>query len=624
MVDNFKIMDIISNNPDLSQREIAEKCHVSVGKINYMISNLLSNGLLEVEKSHKKHRYSLTKAGKRVMKIELEQLQETKVRMHHEEKRVNCAVILAAGKKRELDMSAGLISIGEDETLIKRTLNILKNNGINKVIIVTGFKSWSLEAQPFLINNPDIHLVHNSNYEWTGSMASLAIAKEFVDDDFILIEDDILIEEQAITKLIESKERDCILITKESGSGDEAYIEIKNNYLYKISKDIHQLNRIDGEMIGVTKISYDVYNEMLENFKSNKNPFMNYEYMLLDVSRKLNIGYLKISDLFWAEVDNLSQLDTLVDKVYPMLLRKEAQIKEQELKEAIGKAINIDIEAITHIEPFGGMTNKNYKMIINDEDWVVRVAGLGTGRLINRREEKINSNIAVDMGVYPEILYFDEHGGLKISKMIPNAETLNVKTAKRMDMMQLIKDLLRKVHDSDKIIPNDFDFFDKLCQYEQLTIQVNGVFYEGYEAVREKVMQIKEDYELFPVNKVPCHNDTIPENFVRSGDEKLYLIDWEYGGMNDPLWDIATLTLEGFSPEEERRFLTLYLEGELTEELDQRMLINKIFADFLWTVWTIYKEACGENYGTYGQDRFQRVKKNINEYNLLYKGIRKI
>ena len=126
-------------------------------------------------------------------------------------------------------------------------------------------------------------------------MASLATVQDEIDDDFILIEDDILIEEIAIQNLLESDERDCLLIMNESGSKDEAYIEIKNGYLYKISKDLHQLNRIDGEMIGITKISKIVFDEMLEMYKSNRNPYMHYEYMLLDVSRKIDIGFLKVN-----------------------------------------------------------------------------------------------------------------------------------------------------------------------------------------------------------------------------------------------------------------------------------------------------------------------------------------
>ena len=95
-------------------------------------------------------------------------------------------------------------------------------------------------------------------------MESLATAAAFINSDFILIEGDIVIEESGIKELIEYPLRDCILITAESGSGDEAFVEIRDNKIHKISKDIAQLNRIDGEMIGISKVSYEFYMKMLK------------------------------------------------------------------------------------------------------------------------------------------------------------------------------------------------------------------------------------------------------------------------------------------------------------------------------------------------------------------------
>ena len=67
--------------------------------------------------------------------------------------------------------------------------------------------------------------------------------------------------------------------------------------------------------------------------------------------------------------------------------------------------------------------------------------------------------------------------------------------------------------------------------------------------------------------------------------------------------------------------LQFYLEDEITKEVRERVLINKIFQDFLWTVWTLYKEGCGEDYGNYGLDMYNRAKKNINKFRELKKGV---
>jgi thiamine kinase-like enzyme/choline kinase/predicted transcriptional regulator len=622
---NFYILETISKFPDLSQKAIAEKCNISAGKVNYTINKLLANGLLDINKNGKKFQYTVTDSGREYLKQELEEFQSTKVTLHSSgNKRIKNAVILAAGSKKDFEEPVCLIPI-EQITLLSRTLNILMRNGIENVVIVTGYNAWAFDAHPSITNHPNIHLVNNADFLWTGSMSSLAAAREFIDDDFLLIEDDILIEENAIIQLLEQKERDCILVTKESGSGDEAYIEIRNGYLYKISKDIHQMNRIDGEMIGVTKISIDVYREMLRQFQDNKNPFMNYEYMLLDISRKINIGFLKISDMIWAEVDHKEQLKTVVDKTYPMLVRKEALFKEYELRQTISAALDIDENTILEVKPFGGMTNKNYKAKIGDEEFVIRVSGAGTQDMINRMEEKMNSELASSLGINPEQMYFDETTGLKIARFIPNAETLNPKTAKRPENISQVASTLKELHTSNIKMVNDFDTFGKLQQYEQLTNRAGGSYFDDYAEVKSQVLELKEYYDKMHVNLLPCHNDTVPENFVRSNDDTLYLIDWEYSGMNDPLWDLAAFSMEsGFSVTEEELFISHYFNGEPTIQERERILICKIFQDFLWSVWTLLKEACGDDFGPYGLNRYNRAKENIQKFHDQFREAEKI
>jgi thiamine kinase-like enzyme len=116
------------------------------------------------------------------------------------------------------------------------------------------------------------------------------------------------------------------------------------------------------------------------------------------------------------------------------------------------------------------------------------------------------------------------------------------------------------------------------------------------------------------IELAPCHNDLVPENFVKSGNDNIYLIDWEYSGMNDPMWDVAAYSLEsGLSIEEEEIFLSLYFNGDgVPLNVQQRLLMNKVFQDFLWSIWSIIKEAKGDDFGTYGFDRFNRAIKNLN------------
>jgi thiamine kinase-like enzyme len=368
-------------------------------------------------------------------------------------------------------------------------------------------------------------------------------------------------------------------------------------------------------MIGISKLSYEVYTKMVSEYRqNNRNPFMHYEYMLLDISRHYNIGYLKMHNLMWGEIDTWKHYSTVTEKTYPMLKRKEAKFREIWIKSHLMDALDIAYEDIEDIQPFGGMTNKNFKVVIKGKEFVLRIPGNGTESMINRKEEKFNAALASNLGIDTELVYFNEETGVKIAELIPEAETLTPKMTKRQDIMELTTANFRILHFSGMEMANRFDVFEKIVEYERLMKEANGHPYDHYFEVKEQVMVLKGIYQGMDIPLTPCHIDALPQNIVKSGDKKLYFIDWEYSGMNDPIWDLAWHAMESeFTPEEEELFLTLYLqEDEVPLEIQQRMIMNKIFQDFLWTIWTIIKEAKGDNFGTYGTDLLVRCRKNLN------------
>ena len=99
----------------------------------------------------------------------------------------------------------------------------------------------------------------------------------------------------------------------------------------------------------------------------------------------------------------------------------------------------------------------------------------------------------------------------------------------------------------------------------------------------------------------------------------MYLIDWEYAGYNDPLWDVAAHLLEcEFSKAEEELYLQYYLEKEPGRTEKQKLLLFQICQDVLWSAWTIAKETKGEDFGAYGEGRYQRALNLKKEYEAEY------
>ena len=140
--------------------------------------------------------------------------------------------------------------------------------------------------------------------------------------------------------------------------------------------------------------------------------------------------------------------------------------------------------------------------------------------------------------------------------------------------------------------------------------------FEDYDYMKSEVMRIKSEIDsLIDIKKVPCHNDPLCENWVRS-NEKMYLIDWEYAGMNDGMWDLADISIEAsFEESHDTALLREYLEKE-PEDIDRKhMLVNKIYVDYLWTLWAKARVPYdGQPMEDWAQERYARLKSFIEQY----------
>ena len=519
------------------------------------------------------------------------------------------AVILAAGNRKEFDKPVGLLEI-EDFRIIDRQISMLRKFGIEKIIIITGYKEEFFEE--IASRYSFVELVNNSDYKWTGNMASLALAKSMIDGDFILLENDLVFEDLALETILKNDYDDCMLVTSESGSGDEAFVEIRKDCIYKISKDIHQFNKIDGEMIGISKISMDFFNLMIDEFSLNLNPYVSYEYIMLDISRERKLYASKANDLVWGEIDNKEQYELLVKNIMPRLRRREMSYKIDEVKNILVNALDINKDDIRSVSPVGGMTNNNYKVRANENEYIIRVPGAGTSQMISRSNEAKNSLLVASSGIDANILYYDEHTGTKISEMIKDAKTITPAVAKMPSVMAMIARVLNKLHNSGIKMENEFNVFENIKLYERILDGISGDYYEGYDELRIKIFNLEKILKDKGSYLAPCHCDTVPENFIKDGNERYYLIDWEYSGLNDPMWDIAAHSIEcSFTDEEEELFLKIYFKNEEYENEKVRVEIFKLCQDFLWSIWTKIKEKQGEDFGSYGIDRYNRCLANI-------------
>lgn len=257
----------------------------------------------------------------------------------------------------------------------------------------------------------------------------------------------------------------------------------------------------------------------------------------------------------------------------------------------------------------GGLTNKNYKISVDGKDYIFRIPGACTEIMINRREEEVNNQKASDFGFNAKCIYFNSESGVKITEYIENAETLNSDTCRTKENLKLVADILKNLHNSDINFKNKFDYILELTKYEDLVIDKKYFdYYKSYDEMKMNFLNSFEKFRKFnELELKSCHNDCVCENFIRS-NEKIYLVDWEYSGLNDPAWEFASYIIENKLSCDESEYLLKEYYGENIPYAKIEVL--EIFQDLLWSVWSIAKCCKGEDYLDYGIDRYNRFVEN--------------
>ncbi len=277
--------------------------------------------------------------------------------------------------------------------------------------------------------------------------------------------------------------------------------------------------------------------------------------------------------------------------------------------------LTVDASTVRAVHRLGGLTNRSYHLLFADgEELVVRIPGEGTEAMIDRKNEKVSTELACELGIDAKLIYFGDDGS-KISKYIPDAVTMTAKQLRQPEVIRQIAEVLAKIHHCGRDTGVPFKVFTMAEQYESIIADLNVALFEDYEQVKASVSQIKGwlDQTIKP-SLQPCHNDPLCENWVM-GKDKLYLVDWEYAGMNDGMWDLAAVSIEAeYDAQCDQQLLAAYL-GEDNQLEAMHFLASKIFVDYLWTLWAKARVPYGgQAMEDWAQERYARLKKFLAEF----------
>ncbi len=238
---------------------------------------------------------------------------------------IKTAVILAAGMGTRFGqyterIPKGFINCG-GIPMIERNISTLISCGIERIIIGTGYHKEKYDA--LKTHYPQIECVYSPRYADTNSMYTLYNCRSVIgDDDFLLLESDLIFERKAITTLLDNEEPTIMLITPVTKFQDQYYVEYDEYHqLTRCSTDKAILNA-KGELVGIHKISSTFYKAMSIDYaeKVDDMPKLGYEYELLSMAQNGNRVYvLKEENLFWYEIDDPNDLAYAECNVFPHL-----------------------------------------------------------------------------------------------------------------------------------------------------------------------------------------------------------------------------------------------------------------------------------------------------------------
>jgi thiamine kinase-like enzyme len=255
----------------------------------------------------------------------------------------------------------------------------------------------------------------------------------------------------------------------------------------------------------------------------------------------------------------------------------------------------------------GGLTNRVFRA----GDAVLRVPGDGTAEYIDRANEAEAARAAALAGVSPDVLHFDADG-VMVTRFIDHAVTMSPGAFRdRPGAAARAGEAFRRLHLSGAVFPFRFELFAMIDDYLRILSGKDVALPDGYHDVVAEAEAVREALAQHPARLAPCHCDPLCENFLDTG-ARMWIVDWEYSGMNDPMWDLGDLSVEGqFGEGQDEAMLTAYFGGAARPADRGRMVIYKAMCDLLWTLWGLIQLAnanTADDFRAYADGRFARCK----------------
>ena len=564
---------------DLSQRSLSLRFGLSLGRINKALKLLRESGYLD-------ERDGLTEKAAELF----------------ERRKPQRAVILAAGfgmRMVPINQQApkGLLMI-RGETLIERQIRQLQEAGISEISVVVGYMK---EQYEYLIDSYGVKLIVNRDYDRGNNLLSLYSAlkskKNGLHNCYIVPCD-----LWCASNPFRGRELYSWYSVADETDPDSDVRVNRKGELVRVAAGRHLKAEPGNRMIGIAYLTDPDNGEVAERVREMAAQ-RRYKDMFWEEALYAREDRMQV----WARV--LPAADMIEINTYEQLREMDAgsaQLQTDSIR-TICDALSCQPEEITQIEVLKkGMTNRSFIFRVRGKKYIMRIPGEGTEQLIDRRGEAAVYSLLKGKGISDDVIYIDPDTGYKITAFIENARVCDPSDPE--DVRRAMA-RLRDFHGMRLETERSFDLFGQIDFYETLRGSEPSVF-RDYDAVKEHVMSLRPFVESGrgAGARTLCHIDAVQDNFLFAGDD-LYLIDWEYAGMQDPNLDIAMFGIYAmYGPDEMDRLIDSYYTEGCSFDTRTRIYCYIAAAGLLWSNWSEYKRTLGVEFGEYCMAQYRYAK----------------
>jgi len=254
----------------------------------------------------------------------------------------------------------------------------------------------------------------------------------------------------------------------------------------------------------------------------------------------------------------------------------------------------------------GGITNRNYRVRTADSEMVVRVSDEGSSVLnIDRHLEFLNTVAAAEAGAGPEVVEYRQGEGLLVVQWV-QARTFEPSDVGRN--LPRIAQALQVLH-AGPAFAGRFDMFAVQERYLSLVRERGFRLPDRYEEFAPQVAAMRAAMAKWPEDLVPCNNDLLAGNILDAGD-RLWLIDYEYSGQNEPSFELGNVWSEASLPGQALPELVGAYWGEVTAAKVARARLWALMSKYGWTLWASIQDAISPlefDYWSWGMEKYERA-----------------